>query len=54
MINKLARRCDDFMKLAAEKQTQHVYKNRQAGDKVKTEKTDEYSQSMDCEVKFDD
>ena len=36
------------------KQDRNVYKNRPAGDKVKTEKTDQASLSVDREMKFDD
>ena len=46
MMKEVAKRSDDLQKLAAVKQDQNVYKNRQAGDKVKTEKIDQASQSV--------
>ena len=45
---------DDFKKLYAVKQDRNVYKNILAGDKVKSEKTDQASQSVYRKVKFED
>ena len=45
---------DDFKKLYAVKQDRNVYKNILAGDKVKSEKIDQASQSVYRKVKFED
>ena len=44
----------DVKKLAAVKQDRNVYKNRQDGDKVKTETMDQASQSVDRKMKLED
>ena len=54
MMKKEAKISDDLKKLDAMEQDGNVYKNMQAGDKVKTEKTDQASQSVDHKVKFED
>ena len=54
MMKKGAKSSDDLKKLSAVKQDRNVYKNMQAGDKVKTEKMDQASQSVDREMKFED
>ena len=54
MMKKEARSSDDFRKLAAVKQDRNVYKNRQSGDKVKTETADHAVQSVDREMKLED
>ena len=50
MMKEEAKSSDDLKKLAAVKQDQNVYKNRQAEDKVKTEKIDQASQSVNREM----
>ena len=54
MMKKEAKSSDAFKKLAVVKKDRSVYKNRPPGDKVKTEKMYQASQSADCEVKFED
>ena len=54
MIEKEAKSSDDLKKLASVKQDRNFYTNRQAGDKVKTEKIDQASQSVDHEMIFED
>ena len=53
-MKQLARSWDEYQNMAAEKQDRTVYQNRQAGDKFKTEKMDHDSQSVNCELKFED
>ena len=54
MMKKEAKSWDDFKNLAAEKQDRTVYQNRKAGDKLRADKMDQYSQPVDREVKLDD
>ena len=54
MMKKEAKSSDDFKKLFAVKQSRSVYISMQAGDKVKTEKSDQASHSVNRKVKFED
>ena len=54
MMKKETRRSEDLKKPAVVKQDRIVYINRLSGDKVKTEKIDQDSQSVDREVNFED
>ena len=54
MRRKEARSSDDLKKLAAVKQDRNGCKKRQAGDKVKTKKMDQASQSLELKMTFED
>ena len=51
-IKKESRSSEDFRKLDAVNQERNVCKSRKDGDKVKTEKMDQASQSVDRVVKL--